>query len=78
MVPNYKLPGYHQVKNAEVYEQAKAAVIVEDLKMSEDPELLYKAIKKLLGDKEKREELSANLKKFSKENAAENLAKTVI
>lgn len=78
MVPNYKLPGYHQVKNAEVYEHANAAMIVEDLKMSEDPELLYKAIKKLLSDKEKREELAANLKKFSKDNAAENLAKTVI
>ena len=39
---------------------------------------MFKAIKKLLGDKEKREELAANLKKFSKDNAAENLAKTVI
>jgi UDP-N-acetylglucosamine--N-acetylmuramyl-(pentapeptide) pyrophosphoryl-undecaprenol N-acetylglucosamine transferase len=78
MVPNYKLPGYHQVKNAEVYEKAKAAVIVEDLKMSEDPELLYKAIKKLLNDPEKCAELSKNLKKFSKDNAAENLANTVI
>ena len=78
MVPNEKLPGYHQVKNAQAYERANAAVVVEDNKMHEDPELLAKAIKKLINDPEKREEVAKNLKKFSKDNAAENLANTII
>ena len=78
MVPNYKLPGYHQVKNAETYAKENAAVIVEDDKMQKDPTLLLKEIKKLLKDKKKREELGANLKTFSKDNAAKNLADIVI
>ena len=78
MVPNYKLPGYHQVKNAETYAKENAAVIVEDNKMQKDPSLLLKEIKKLLKDKKKREELGANLKTFSKDNAAKNLADIVI
>lgn len=78
MVPNYKLPGYHQVKNAETYAKENAAVIVEDNKMQKDPSLLLKEIKKLLKDQKKREELGANLKTFSKDNAAKNLADIVI
>ncbi|MBR6134768.1 glycosyltransferase [Candidatus Saccharibacteria bacterium] len=78
MVPNEKLPGYHQVKNAAAYEKANAAVVVPDDKMHEDPELLLKAVRRLINHPEEREEISKNLKKFSKDNAAENLAKTVI
>lgn len=78
MVPNEKLPGYHQVKNAAAYEKANAAVVVADDKMHEDPELLLKAIRRLIKHPEERDEISKNLKKFSKDNAAENLANTVI
>lgn len=78
MVPNEKLPGYHQVKNAAAYEKANAAVIVADDKMYEDPELLLKAIRRLINHPEERDEISKNLKKFSKDNAAENLANTII
>ena len=78
MVPNEKLPGYHQVKNAAAYEKANAAVVVPDDKMHEDPELLLKAVRRLINHPEEREEISKNLKKFSKDNAAESLAKTVI
>ena len=78
MVPNEKLPGYHQVKNAAAYEKANAAVVVADDKMHEDPELLLKAIRRLINHPKERDEISKNLKKFSKDNAAENLANTVI
>jgi UDP-N-acetylglucosamine--N-acetylmuramyl-(pentapeptide) pyrophosphoryl-undecaprenol N-acetylglucosamine transferase len=78
MIPNEKLPGYHQVKNAAAYEKANAAVVVPDDKMFEEPELLYKAIKRLINHPEEREEISNNLKKFSKDNAAESLAQTII
>ena len=78
MVPNQKLPGYHQVKNANAYEHAGAAVVVDDQAMFDNPEILYTEIKKLAGDPERREELAANLRRFTRENAAENLAKTVI
>ena len=67
-----------QWKNAAAYEKANAAVVVADDKMHEDPELLLKAIRRLINHPEERDEISKNLKKFSKDNAAENLANTVI
>lgn len=78
MVPNQKLPGYHQVKNAETYAKEDAAIVVSDEKMNKDPQVLLKEIKKLIKDKKKREELGENLKNFSKDNAAKNLADIVL
>lgn len=78
MVPNAKLPGYHQVKNAKAYEKANAVVVVEDSEIVEKPEILLEAIRKLMKSEAKREEMSKNLRAFIKDNAAENLANTVI
>jgi len=78
MVPNEELPGRHQVKNAEAYEKAEAAVVVSDSKMMKRPELLLEAIVGLLSNARRRDKLSANLHGFTKANAAENLAKIVI
>lgn len=46
--------------------------------MNKDPQVLLKEIKKLIKDKKKREELGENLKNFSKDNAAKNLADIVL
>ncbi len=78
MVPNEKLPGYHQVKNARAYEKANAVVVIEDGEMHKDSSKLLNAVRKLMKDEEKRAELSKNLHAFIKDNAAENLANIVI
>lgn len=78
MVPNHKLPGKHQVKNAEAYAQAKAAIIVEDDRMVDQPGLLLSAIKKLAKNKDIRDEMAAKLRNFTKGDAAERLAKIII
>lgn len=78
MVPNHKLPGYHQVKNAETYAKAKAAVVVSDEEMKEDPKKLLKAFNSLIGDAEKRETLATNLQNFSKDDAAERISDIII
>ena len=78
MVPNEELPGRHQVKNAKAYEKAEAAVVVSDSKMMKKPELLLEAIMHLLRSEKDREKLANNLHSFTKDNAAENLAKMVI
>ncbi|MBP5634353.1 UDP-N-acetylglucosamine--N-acetylmuramyl-(pentapeptide) pyrophosphoryl-undecaprenol N-acetylglucosamine transferase [Candidatus Saccharibacteria bacterium] len=78
MVPNAKLPGYHQVKNAKAYEKADAVVVVEDSEIVKKPEILLEAIRKLMKSEAKREEMSKNLRAFVKDNAAENLANTII
>ena len=78
MVPNEELPGRHQVKNAKAYEKAEAAIVVSDSKMMKNPTLLLDAIMKLLRSERECDKLSANLHSFTKENAAESLANTVI
>jgi UDP-N-acetylglucosamine--N-acetylmuramyl-(pentapeptide) pyrophosphoryl-undecaprenol N-acetylglucosamine transferase len=78
MVPNERLPGYHQVKNAKAYEKANAAVVIEDGEMRQNSTKLLSAIKKLLKDEDRRNELSKNLRAFVKDDAAESLAKTII
>ncbi|MBR5419389.1 UDP-N-acetylglucosamine--N-acetylmuramyl-(pentapeptide) pyrophosphoryl-undecaprenol N-acetylglucosamine transferase [Candidatus Saccharibacteria bacterium] len=78
MVPNAKLPGYHQVKNAKAYEKANAVVVVEDSEIVEKPEILLEAVRKLVKNDAKREEMSKNLRGFVKDNAAEALANTII
>ena len=78
MVPNAKLPGFHQVKNAKAYEKAEAVVVVEDGAMVKKPTLLLDAIKTLMRCPKKREEMSQNLRAFVKDDAAERLANTII
>ena len=78
MVPNAKLPGRHQVKNAETFAKAKAAVVIEDEDMVEQPGLLLKAVRELVRDHEKREKLARNLKEFAMPDAAARLAKMVV
>lgn len=78
MVPNHKLPGKHQVKNAEAYARANAAIIVEDERMVDQPGLLLNATRKLAKNKQSREAMATKLKGFAKDDAAERLAKIVI
>jgi UDP-N-acetylglucosamine--N-acetylmuramyl-(pentapeptide) pyrophosphoryl-undecaprenol N-acetylglucosamine transferase len=78
MVPNQKLPGRHQVKNAEAFAKAKAAIVVEDGDMVEQPGLLLKAVRGLAKDRQKREELARNLKEFAMEDAAGRLATMIV
>ena len=78
MVPNQKLPGHHQVKNAEAYAKAKAAIVVQDEEMCDQPGMLLKAIKSMIKDKEKRETYAKNLRGFAKDDAAKNLAVMIL
>ncbi len=78
MVPNERLPGYHQVKNAQAYEKADAVVAIEDGDMHDHPEKLLAAIKALMKDGKRRETLAKNLRGFIKDNAAENLANIIL
>lgn len=78
MVPNHKLPGFHQVKNAEAYAHAKAAIVVDDERMTDQPGVLLKAIQALVRDEAKRCELARNLGVFAKNDAAERIAQMII
>lgn len=78
MVPNQKLPGHHQVKNAEAFMKAKAAIVVRDEDITEDPQILLKEIKKLAKNSDKQKELAKNLRGFAKDDAAERIADMIV
>lgn len=78
MVPNEKLPGRHQVKNAMVFEKVGAAIVVPDEEMHAQPGVLLKAVVKLVKDKKEREQMAGKLYEFAKTDAAKQLAKIVV
>ena len=78
LVPFEKLPGGHQLKNAERLERGNAVLMVKDGDMVENPNLLLEAIRTLVRSPKKREELSEKLHTESKTDAAARLADILI
>jgi UDP-N-acetylglucosamine--N-acetylmuramyl-(pentapeptide) pyrophosphoryl-undecaprenol N-acetylglucosamine transferase len=78
LVPFEKLPGAHQLKNADRLERAGAVMVVPDSEMEKAPEKLLDAVKMLVKKPEKREELAVKLHEEAKTDAAEKLANILI
>lgn len=78
LVPNKHLTGGHQLKNAQVYSEAGAAEIINEDAIANDGELLYQKINSLFNDKTKRDKLGHNIAKFSRPNAAYDIAKKIL
>ena len=78
LVPNAQLTGGHQLKNAVVYEDSKAAVVIDDLSLETDSRPLIDAILELVANEPRRKELSKNIQQFAKSNAANDVADLVV
>lgn len=78
LVPFEKLPGGHQVKNAERLEKEGAAIVVRDDKMVKKPELLLEAAQKLVRSPKQRAGLAKSLNKMAKLGAAKEIAEILI
>ena len=78
LVPFARLPGGHQVKNAERLENLNATVVVSDIKMTEDPKLLLDAIKHLVKSPRLRADLADRLHEEACSDAATKLAELVL
>ena len=78
LVPFEKLPGGHQVKNAEKLARDEAVEMILDREMEMAPEKLLKKILNLLKNSEKQAKLVMNFKKYAKLDASESLAKLVL
>lgn len=78
IVPNKKLTGGHQVKNAKVYQEAKAAAVVDEDLLESDPQLLEKGIVKLLKTPELRQKIGERMLAFAKPDAASDVAAMVV
>lgn len=77
IVPNPLLTGGHQLKNATVYEAAKAAVIVDEADLA-TPQVLSDAISNLLAAPELRASYGSALHTFAKPDAAIDVAMLII
>jgi len=78
MVPNPYLTGGHQLKNANVYEQADAAVTVDEQELEQNPQVLRKALEGLLADAAERKKLGQALHEFARPDAAIDMATLIV
>jgi UDP-N-acetylglucosamine--N-acetylmuramyl-(pentapeptide) pyrophosphoryl-undecaprenol N-acetylglucosamine transferase len=78
LIPNSKLTGGHQLKNARVYSDALAVVVVDEEKMVKDSNVLVDTLSSMIRSSAKRAELSANLFTFARPHAARDMADMII
>ena len=78
LVPYEKLPGGHQVKNAEELAGKGAAVAIRDDKMVAKPSELLEAVRELVRGPKKRAMMAAKLHEVARPKAARELAEILI
>lgn len=78
LVPFARLPGGHQTKNAERLETAKAATVIDDLKMCEDPTILLEEIRHLIKSPRLRADMADKLHTEARSDAARRLADIIL
>ena len=78
LIPFARLPGAHQTKNAKRLEDAKAAVVIDDAKMLEKPEVLLEEIRHLIKSPRVRADMADNLAEEARSDAARRLAELIL
>ncbi len=74
IIPNKQLTGGHQIKNAQVYTDAQAAVSLDEDSLVATPTLVSDTVIELLNDSEKRQAMSRTIVQFAMPNAARDVA----
>ncbi|MEI7918110.1 MAG: UDP-N-acetylglucosamine--N-acetylmuramyl-(pentapeptide) pyrophosphoryl-undecaprenol N-acetylglucosamine transferase [Candidatus Saccharibacteria bacterium] len=78
LIPNGKLTGGHQLKNADVYVKANAVIIVDENRMLEDPAILVDAIDEILSNPDMSKAMARRFLNFVRPNAAKDVANMII
>lgn len=78
LVPYERLPGGHQVKNAERLEEANAAIVLKDSEMVQNPEKLLEDIRHLIKSPRLRADMADHLAEEGRSNAAKRLAEIIL
>lgn len=78
LIPNAKLTGGHQLKNAAVYEQADAVMVLNEESMVEKPKLLVDQIQQLLDNPTEAQAMAKRFAAFSKPQAAKQMAEIIL
>ena len=78
LVPFERLPGGHQVKNAERLEKINAAVMIKDSEIVKDPKKLLDAIRHLVKSPRERANMADCLHEEARSDAAKRLAEIIL
>jgi UDP-N-acetylglucosamine--N-acetylmuramyl-(pentapeptide) pyrophosphoryl-undecaprenol N-acetylglucosamine transferase len=79
LVPNAKLTGGHQTKNAQVYAVKKAVILIDEDRFDDLHDTsLVDAIERVLGDATLRESLGRAIHTFARPHAAKNMADMIL
>lgn len=78
LVPNAKLTGGHQLKNAAVYDEANAVVVLNEEAMVEKPHLLVECVQQFIQDPAQAKAMGKRLGTFAKPDAAKDMATMIL
>ena len=78
LIPNGKLTGGHQLKNAAVYMNEGAVVVLDENKMIEDSKLLIDAVRDVLSQPDKARHMADKFASFARPNAARDVADMIV
>ena len=78
LIPNGFLTGGHQLKNAAVYADAGAVMVIDEQELAKTPVVLTTTIKNLLDNPTAQTELAAAFHSFSKPDAAKEVANMIL
>jgi len=78
LIPNAKLTGGHQLKNAAVYHDQQAVVVIDEDELLDSPQILVLTIREVLSDSDHANQMAQKLAKFARPNAASDVAQMVL
>lgn len=78
IIPNPYLTGGHQLKNASIYEQKKAAIVVNEHQAIKDPSLLANSAKWILTDTDGAKKMAENLYSMVRKDSAAKISDLLI
>lgn len=78
LIPNAKLSGGHQLKNAEVYQRIKATIVVDEDELEKTPDVIVTAVDDILSDPVRANKMARIFSSFARPNAAKDVADMII
>lgn len=78
LIPNGKLTGGHQLKNAAVYHEANAVVVLNEEAMIENPKLLVECVQQFIDDPKQAQSMAKRFGTFAKPEAAKDMATMIL
>jgi len=77
IVPNPYLAGGHQVKNANNLTSSKAALVITEPELEENPALLVDTVARVIEDSKTKRELANNIAKLSVKRASQKIVDVI-